>query len=491
MRATATSMGACAVTDIAGESVEDLPVTSIMWYRRDLRIHDLPALQAALEAGPVLPLFVLDDRLLHGKWPSANRAWFMLECLRVLDGQLREHGSRLHVRHGAPELLIPAIAREVGARAVYVSRDYSPFARRRDAAVEEALTRMGVAFRALPGTLVQEPEAVRTGDGRPYAVFGPFFRKWQQLSRRAVLGSPAAIEAVAGVDPGRLPATGELGFEGAAQGAISPGELAARERLAAWAGGGIAGYASGRDLPSKGATSRLSQDLRWGLLSPLEVVERCGGHGADSGKFIAEIAWREFSYHLLWHHPRIAREPFQRRFGGIAWANDAMQLDAWRAGRTGYPMVDAGMRQLLATGYMHNRLRMIAASLLAKDLLLDWQLGAAHFMEHLVDGDVANNTVGWQWAASVGADAQPYFRVFNPRAQGERFDPGGEYIRRWVPELANVPGKYIHEPARMPPEVQQAAGCRIGVDYPEPIVDHVLARQASIERYRESLRRSG
>jgi deoxyribodipyrimidine photo-lyase len=481
----------CVVTARGGRVLDDGRVTSIFWYRRDLRVHDLPGLQAAVREGPILPLFVLDDRLLHGRWPSANRVWFMLESLKVLDQQLQERGASLRVRRGRPEEVVPALALEAGAEAVFVSRDYSPYARWRDERVADALADRGIAFHAWPGTLVHEPEEVHTDAGQPYAVFGPFFRKWRQIPRRAVSGSPASIETVAGVDPGRLPAIGEFGFEEIAPGTIAAGELAARERLDAWAGGGIAGYASHRDFPSKGATSRLSQDLRWGLVSPVEVVERCGGYAADSEKLIAEIAWREFSYHLLWHYPRIVREPFQRRFGGIAWDNDAERLEAWRAGRTGYPIVDAGMRELLATGYMHNRVRMICASFLAKDLLVDWRVGAAYFMEHLVDGDVANNTVGWQWAASVGADAQPYFRVFNPRAQGERFDPGGDYTRRWVPELANVPGEYIHEPGRMPADVQQAAGCRIGVDYPEPIVDHGMARERALAMFAAASKQPG
>lgn len=465
---------------------DDVPVVCILWYRRDLRVHDLPALQAAMAAGPVLPLFVFDDRLLHGRWPSANRTWFMLESLKALDLRLRERGSRLYIRHGKPEDVLPALAREVGAKAVVVSRDYSPFGRRRDDSVARALSKSGVALHALPGLLVQEPEAVLTAAGGPYGVFTPFLRRWSALPRRDMFDSPASIDTVTGIDPGRLPAWEDLGFGEPASGIIGPGEMAARARLEAWLNGGIVGYSSGRDVPGAGATSRLSQDLRWGLISPVEVVERCGGRGADSEKFTAEIAWREFSYHLLWHQPRIVREPFQRQFAGIAWDDDPPRFDAWKSGRTGYPIVDAGMRELLATGYMHNRARMIAASFLAKDLLLDWRLGEAHFMGHLVDGDIANNGCGWQWAASVGADAQPYFRVFNPQSQGERFDPRGEYVRRWVPELSGVPDRYIHRPHTMPAEVQVAAGCRIGVDYPYPIVDHGVARVRALSVFRSA-----
>lgn len=470
----------CVVTARAGALFEDGRVTSILWYRRDLRVHDLPALQAAVGAGPVLPLFVFDDRLVHGRWPSANRVWFMLESLKVLDQQLRERGARLHVRRGRPEEVIPALALEAGAEAVFISRDYSPFARRRDAQVAEALGARGIAFHAQRGTLVHEPEHVHTDAGQPYSVYGPFRRRWESLPRREVSGAPGEIPCVAGVDAGKLPDFGEFGLAEPAPEISTPGETEARNRLDGWAAGGIRGYAAGRDMLAAGATSRLSQDLRWGLLSPLEVVERCGGSGDDSAKFIAEAVWREFYHHVLWHHPRVLREPFRTEFAAIRWDSDRDALEAWKQGRTGFPLVDAGMRELLATGHMHNRARMIAASFLAKDLLLDWRLGEGHFMAHLVDGDVANNDGGWQWAASVGTDPQPYFRIFNPYLQAKRFDPDGAYVRRWVPELANVPDRYLREPHAMPHRVQRESGCLVGVDYPRPVVDHQIARERAL-----------
>ncbi len=223
----------------------------------------------------------------------------------------------------------------------------------------------------------------------------------------------------------------------------------------------------------------MSQDLRWGLLSPNEVVERCAG----SEKFVSEVAWREFYHHILWHHPRVVREPFQRQYRALEWDEDAELLAAWKAGRTGFPVVDAAMRELLATGYMHNRARMITASFLTKDLLIDWREGERHFMEHLVDGDLASNNGGWQWAASTGTDAQPYFRIFNPYSQAAKFDADGTYVRRWVPELRLVPDGYLQEPHRMPGKVQQAAQCVIGRDYPAPIVDHRIARERALAMY--------
>jgi len=261
-----------------------------------------------------------------------------------------------------------------------------------------------------------------------------------------------------------------------------PGEPAARERLAAWLERDVDAYAATRDrLDLEDGTSRLSQDLRWGLLSPLEVVERAGGAGDGRRVFAAELAWREFYAHVLWHHPRVLREPFQPAFAGLPWREDPVAFDAWREGRTGYPVVDAAMRQLRASGFVHNRARMIAASFLVKHLLLDWRLGEAAFMRHLTDGDVASNNGGWQWTASTGTDPQPYFRVFNPVLQGRRFDPDGAYVRRWIPELRRVPGAAVHEPWALDAAEQAAAGVRIGLDYPAPIVDHAAARQRALD----------
>lgn len=457
---------------------EDGRVTSILWYRRDLRVHDLPALAAAAEQGPVLPVFVLDERLLGGRRASANRTWFLLKSLRALDAALRERGTRLHIRRGRPEEVIPELALACGAGAVYVSRDYAPFGRRRDARTGRALSAVGVELIEMAGVLAQEPGDVLTAKGAPFTVFGPFRRRWESLPRRTVLPAPGRIARVDGIEPGELPPAGR-----SPAAIIEPGEAAARRRLDCWVDGGLAMYAEQRDFPASGGTSRLSQDLRWGLLSPVEVLERCAAAGPAGAKFAAEVAWRDFNHHLLWHHPRVLREPFQRQFAGMRWRDDTDALAAWKAGRTGFPLVDAGMRELLATGYMHNRVRMVCASFLAKQLLIDWRLGEAHFMEHLVDGDVANNNGGWQWSAGTGADAQPYFRVFNPARQAAKFDPGGEYLRRWVPELGRVPIRYLPEPHTMPPDVQREAACTIGRDYPAPIVDHRLARERAIAAF--------
>jgi deoxyribodipyrimidine photo-lyase len=463
---------------------------TVVWFRRDLRLHDHPALtEAVLGGNPVAPLFVVDPRLLDGRFASANRAWFLAGALADLAASLAERGASLTVRTGDPATVIPAFAREVGAAAVAVSRDYTPFGRARDRRVADALATAGIAFRPKRGALVHEPEEVATGSGSPFQVFTPFLRAWERRPFRAVLPAPDRIlgidRAVGPPDLGAL-----AGNVPTADPALlpPPGERAARDRLARWLATGPTNYARERDSLATPGTSRLSQDLRFGCLSPVEVATRSlatDGGTEGSRRYVSELAWRDFYAHALWHEPRIAREPFVTRYRTLAWPEPAPgAVEAWRAGRTGYPVVDAAMRQLAATGWMPNRARMIAASFLVKDLLVDWRVGEAHFMAHLVDGDPASNLGGWQWAASVGTDAQPYVRVFNPVTQGRRFDPDGAYVRRWIGELANVPTARVHEPWTMDDDAQLAAACRIGTDYPAPIVDHAEARRRAIEFFR-------
>ena len=472
---------------------------AIVWFRRDLRLHDHPALTAALaEHGAVVALFVVDDLLLGGRWPAPNRISFMLGSARELAAALEARGGRLVVRRGRPVEVVAGLAREIGAGWVHVSRDYAPYGRARDAATARALAGVGAELVSHPGLLIREPEEIHTQAGGRYAVFTPFRRSWERAPLREIVPAPARVPFPAGVSlpggPGRIPEDAELGAMPTARRELlpEPGEAAARRRLAAWLAPGplhLDGYARRRDLPGEEGTSRLSADLRWGTLSPLEVLRRSARPGDGPITFASELAWRDFYAHLLWWEPRLVREPFDRRTERLPWSDDPVGVQAWREGRTGYPVVDAAMRQLAATGWMHNRARMIAASFLAKDLLVDWRIGEHHFMEHLVDGDPAANNGGWQWAASTGADAQPWFRIFNPVAQGRRFDPDGAYVRRWVPELRGVPPAFVHEPWRMTTEEQAAAGCRIGDDYPAPIVDHADARVRALAAW-DSIRRS-
>ena len=463
------------------------PSVAIVWFRRDLRLHDHPALAHALELyDRVLPLFVVDDVLLNGRWQSANRRWFLSSALASLRAELRERDAELAIVRGDPREVVPRLATAAGARGVVASRDYTPYGRRRDESVAGALETAGIEWVAGRGLLGHEPEELRRDGGGAFTVFSPFHRRWEGLPLRATLPAPARIPTAApravfadavDADPGDLIRDTEPSADPDLL--LEPSEAAARARLDRWASSGaLREYDTGRDRLDLEGTSRLSQDLRWGLLSPVEVLERCAGSGRGPSRFRSELAWRDFYAHLLWHEPRVARESFRRELEDVAWSDDTAAIDAWKAGRTGYPVVDAAMRQLLATGWMHNRARMLVASFLTKHLGMDWRVGERHFMEHLVDGDPASNNGGWQWAASTGTDPQPYFRIFNPTLQGRRHDPEGDYVRRWVPELASVPGldgPKIHEPP---------AGT-----YLTRIVDHRAARAGAISAYESRTRR--
>lgn len=456
--------------------------TTVAWFRRDLRLADNPMLAAAAEAGNVAPLFVFDETLLRGSRASRNRNWFLLGCLRELRESLRARGGELYVRYGDPAVEVPRFAEECGAKDVYCSRDYTPFARRRDRRVADELKARDIELHLRRGTLVHEPDEVTPGGEKPVSVYTPFRKRWEQVPEREIVPPPSAIRGVPGIDPGELP-EGEPHFEPTASDMLQPGEAAAQARLSEWCEDGLGSYAAERDMLAGQTTSRLSQDLHIGTLSPLQVIAAAREAIPDSGKFVSEVAWREFYHYVLWFNPRVIREPFQPKYASMRWNDDTEAFEAWCEGRTGYPVVDAAMRQLLATGYMHNRARMVVASFLTKHLLMDWRQGERHFLRHLVDGDIANNNGGWQWSASTGTDPQPYFRIFNPVLQGKRFDPDGEYVRQWVPELRDVPGRYLHAPWEMPRNVQESCGVRIGSDYPAPIVEHAMARERALDAY--------
>jgi deoxyribodipyrimidine photo-lyase len=457
-----------------------MPSAALVWFRRDLRVHDHPSLTAAHRAfDRVVPVFVLDPRLLEGgRFPSANRAWFLLESLRELRGALRDRGGELFVRAGRPERVLPALAAETGAEAVHFASDVSPFAMARDARVEAALD--GVEVRRQPGNFAADVGVPRTNDGRPFAVFSPFWRRWEQLPRRDVLGAPRALSVPSGLDAGEIPSVPPEAAE-----PFPPGEAAAREKLRRWLDGPVDRYRDRHDRLA-GGTSELSPALHFGCVSARETEERARRHGgAGAGAFVRQLAWRDFYAHVLLHHPRNAHHAYKPQFDELNWSDDAEALDAWREGRTGFPVVDAGMRELRHRGWMHNRARLITASFLTKDLHLDWRLGEAHFMRHLLCGDEAQNNGNWQWITSIGVDPQPYFRrMYNPMTQQMRHDPDGAYVRRWCPELRDVPLERLAEPWTMSDAEQVAAGCVIGRDYPAPIVDHKRERERAMARYR-------
>ncbi|MEO6084354.1 MAG: deoxyribodipyrimidine photo-lyase [Umezawaea sp.] len=417
---------------------------TVIWFRRDLRTADHPALLGAAERSPsALGLFVLDDRLLASAGPA--RTGYLHRCLKALDEQL---DGRLHVVRGNPADVVPAVAADVRAGSVHISADYGPYGRERDAVVEKALgdvelVRAGSPYAVAPGR-------VRKGDGEPFKVFTPFRRAWLEHGWRKPAGTDAST-----VDWVSRGGGEELPDVEPAPDPLPLWEKFRDERLP--------DYRTARDRPDLDATSRLSPFLRWGLLHPRTLLaELDDSEGATT--FRSELAWREFYADVLWHRPETATRNYDTRFDRMEHDEDDGRFQAWQEGRTGFPIVDAGMRQLLAEGWMHNRVRMIVASFLAKDLHLPWWLGAKHFMDHLIDGDLASNQHGWQWAAGSGTDAAPYFRVFNPITQGEKFDPDGDYIRKYVPELRDVRGKAIHQPH-------------------DPIVDHAHERQVALARY--------
>ncbi|HSO98757.1 MAG TPA: deoxyribodipyrimidine photo-lyase [Solirubrobacteraceae bacterium] len=465
--------------------------TALLWLRRDLRLHDHPALGAALrEHERVVPVFVLDEQLLRGRFASGPRTEFMLGCLRALDAELRRRGSALVVRRGSPERELAAVADETGATAVFWTSDVSPYARTRDRRVSDALRERGVAARPHGGNYVADVSLPRTGAGEPFRVFSPFFRAWRELPRREVLPAPAVLPALpAGIDAGSLPeSAAALGVAGARQLAApitAPGETAARTAMGHWIDRALADYAERQDGMARRGSSQLSPYLRWGCLSARELEAAAGERGgAGAAAWIRQLAWREFYAHVLLMWPENLWQEFQPRFRSLEWDDAPEHLESWQHGLTGYPAVDAGMRQLAQTGWMHNRARLIVGAFLTKDLHLDWRTGERWFEALLLDGEPAQNNGNWQWIASVGVDpAPPFRRMYNPTLQGRRFDPSGEYVRRWIPELARVPDEHLWEPWRMAATAQRTSGCRIGHDYPAPIVDHSLERRRALERY--------
>ena len=470
-----------------------METTAIVWFRRDLRVHDLPALVAAREGFErVVPLFVLDDALLKGRYASPARARFMLGCLKALDAALRERGSGLVVRHGTPADEVVAVAREARASAVLWTSDVAPYARRRDARVTEALRDAGVEARPTGGGYLVDISQPRTQGGKPYTVFSPFHRAIADVPRRAVHRAPEELPPLpSALRKGRIPSAAALGLDDASvpEPVAEPGEPAARAALERWLASDIQHYADRHDALSDPGTAVLSPYLRWGCLSARECearADRQGGAGAAA--FTRQLAWRDFYAHHLLAFPENVHREFQERYrSGLRWADDDEALQAWKDGQTGYPLVDAGMRQLARTGWMHNRARLVVGSFLTKDLHIDWREGERHFARLLLDGEPAQNNGNWQWIASTGADPAPYFRrLFNPMTQQRKFDPDGAYVRRWVPELRDVPDKKLPEPWTMDADEQAAAGCVIGRDYPAPIVDHAHEREVAKQRYAEA-----
>jgi deoxyribodipyrimidine photo-lyase len=474
------------------------PASTLVWFRQDLRLADHPALRAALTAGgPVIPVYIWSPEEEGGWPPGAAARWWIHQSLASLAEDLRRRGSRLVIRRGRAAETLRELCRETGAGGIVFHRRYEPAARAQERSVLTAFrsrTAGGPHVEGQASAVLFEPGEITTKDGRPYQVFTPFWKAC--LARPAPAAPLPAPRVVPGptrwppsLDLADLELQPKIGWTSGLRDAWHPGEAGAKAGLAAFLDTGLAGYPEDRDRPDRAGSSRLSPHLHHGEISPRQVWHAVRDHAsrgrapgllAGAEEYLREIGWREFAHHLLFHFPRTVDRPLRPEFGAFPWARDRAGLRAWQQGRTGYPMVDAGMRELWSTGWMHNRSRMVAASFLVKDLLLPWLAGARWFWDTLVDADLANNTLGWQWAAGCGADAAPYFRIFNPVTQGRRFDPDGAYARRWIPELTSRPADRIHRRPRISISPRRTAEATIGRTYPAPIVDHAAARARAL-----------
>ena len=468
---------------------------ALYWFRDDLRLTDLPGLVAAAESGPVAATFIWDETL-GEEWSLGGASrWWLHYSLQSLIDDLERLGVTLILRKGRALEQLPCIAKQLGATTVYCSRHYQPWANDLESTIHAALAAEDISLKRFPGTLLFEPESVATGSGPPFKVFTPF---WRNCLNRP---EPAAPQPLPKLTPARhgIPSESLADWHLLPQNPNwaegweslwSPGEAGATEQLNTFLADHVRDYGDGRDVPAEPNTSRLSPFLRFGNLSPRRVWHAAQAAKltqpratASIDKFLSEIGWREFCYHLLFHFPTMPHKAFNPKFEQFPWGTNATLLSAWQRGQTGYPIVDAGMRELWQTGFMHNRVRMVVASFLTKHLLLSWQEGEAWFWDCLLDADLASNACSWQWVGGSGADAAPYFRIFNPVAQGEKFDKAGLYTRRWVPELAQVPDKYLHRPWEAPGEVLKQAAVTLGDSYPLPVVDHKQAREDALSAY--------
>jgi deoxyribodipyrimidine photo-lyase len=463
--------------------------TAIWWIRRDLRLADNVALQAAISSSDqVIPVFILDPILLDSDYVGQKRRTFLYENIKCLDESLRNFGSRLILQRGEPGSVLEQLTHQFDHSVIFAESDISPYAVKRDQSVEKRLPIQWVGYPTIhpPGTILKP-------DGNPYRVFSSFNKTFRKLPFPTEFEQwyPTEINTPDGIQSLPIPqipnAAHSIRFV--------PGESAALEQLAYFCEGTdapIYRYGLQRDLFSEEGTSKLSPYLKFGIISVRRAAaaafharERAPNQAAyeSADSWLNELIWREFFQHILFLYPHARKQSFREEYRDIQWGNDPELFEAWCQGQTGYPVIDAAMRQLSREGWLHNRLRMVVASFLTKDLHIDWRWGERWFMQHLVDGDPASNNGGWQWTAGTGTDAAPYFRIFNPVTQSKKYDPDGVYIRRWVPELDNVPNAYIHSPWEMPVQIQAETTCRIGVDYPVPVVDHRVVRQKTLDIY--------
>jgi len=463
---------------------------SIVWFRQDLRLADNPALNAASERGIVIPAFIWSPDS-EGDWPPGGASkWWLHHSLEELSKRLEKLGAKLILRGGNPLDELKSLVRETGAKAVFWNRRYEPFAIEQEKDVAKYFQGAGIESESFNSHLLFEPWEIENKSGKPFRVFTPFWKTCLAAAQRIQKPVPQPAKIVSpkewppSLSLSDLKLSPQRDWANGFARVWEPGEAGAGKNLKRFLRDSISGYEDSRNRPDQMGTSRLSPHLHFGEISPRQIWDAARQHkSASAKKFLAEIGWREFSHHLLFHFPETPTRPLSAQFEKFAWQKNAAWLKAWRRGRTGYPIVDAGMRELWATGWMHNRVRMVAASFLVKDLLQPWQEGARWFWDTLVDADLANNTLGWQWVAGCGADAAPFFRIFNPVLQGEKFDPDADYTRSWIPEIAALPDKWIHQPWNAPKDVLSKAGVELGRNYPEPVVSHAIAREVALERY--------
>ena len=474
--------------------------STIVWFRHDLRVVDQPALAAAVaRGGPVIPVFIWAPEEEKPWAPGEASMWWLHHSLERLNATLERKGSRLLLRRGPTLDVLEELVRKTGADAVYWNRRCEPNVIARDKRVKKALKRSGLEVRCFNGSLLFEPRDVQTKQGGPFKVFTPFWRACCRLEEPPEpLGTPRKLPSPArwpsSLPLAKLDLEPTIDWAGGIRASWRPGRRGAEAELERFLEEAVATYDADRDRPDRNGTSRLSPHLHLGEISPREVwhavkehAEAKGGPGMVEGAeaYLRELGWREFACHLLYHFPHTTDRPLRPEFEDFPWRRNKRRLKVWSKGQTGFPVVDAGMRQLWQTGWMHNRVRMIVASFLIKDLNIPWQDGARWFWDTLVDADLASNTLGWQWTAGCGADAAPYFRVFNPVTQGERYDPGGAYVKEYVPELRDMPARFVHRPWEAPGEVRKEAQVALGATYPQPMLDHAEARKAALAAYGE------
>lgn len=470
----------------------------IVWHRRDLRLRDNPALYHACKTGrPVIPVFIWSPEE-EGPWePGAASRWWLHHSLLAFQSDLAESGLSLRIRSGESLRVLKALVKETGATTVFWNRLYDPAALVRDTEVKTSLRGMGLEVKSYNAALLCEPWEIQTREENPYQVFTPFWKALRMEvdasdplpAPKKLQGSAPDSEESAVEDLGLLP---RIDWAGGMRAAWTPGEKGAWKEFDRFRRAGLEEYPEARDYPAIVGTSRLSPHLHFGEIGPRQIWAKLlknepgdllQKRGAPAGEYLREVAWREFAHHLLYHFPHTPERPLRDKFLAFPWEENPEALGKWKKGQTGYPIVDAGMRELWTTGWMHNRVRMIVASFLVKDLRIHWLSGARWFWDTLVDADLASNTLGWQWTAGCGADAAPYFRIFNPVRQGEKFDPSGEYVRKWVPEIAALPDKWIHAPWEADARTLAEFGIRLGEDYPEAMVDHTVERDRALEAF--------